>query len=686
MADETTGTKKADDLQVDAILEEARERFHRALQADQTERDEALTDIQFVDGEGQWPAGMKDAREKKNRPCLTINQLPSFIDQTIGDQRQNKPSIKVKPNDERSDPEKADVLEGMMRSIENASQAGQVYDWGFECAVTCGRGFWRVKTDYIDDDSFEQQILLEEIGNPLSVVFDESCTKPFFEDADYVIVHTLISKEEFERKYPDKAAVSTDASHEYVSDWRTNNMIRIAEYWRRVHDDPKTIYLLANGEVVDELPEGQEAISSRELETSHIEVMLISGADILEGPTVWKGEHFPIIPVWGKKLNVDGEIRYRGIIRHARDSQRMYNYWRSKATEQVALAPVEPWVVTDKMVENYQTFWKNSDKGTSAFLPWTPDDRVPGAKPYKNTGAQIPTGLHAESEYTAEEMKRTTGVYDAALGDRSNEKSGEAIKQRRLGSDRTNYAYHDNLAASIAHTGRVILDLIPHIYDSARVIRILGMDGTESYTTINSDFDMKTGGVIENPVIMEDIGRYDVTVSTGPSYTTKMQEAYEMILSLIEKYPESAPILATKVPQFGDWPYADDISDMLRAILPPDMQMMLLKQSTGDSVADDPQAIEQYEQLQAMMEAQQQAAQGEAEGEAAEDPNMDVKRAQEQAKLQEQVLDNEIKGIELQMKTIERIEKEFEAKQARLEYETMQAQAGGGQAQQGGGI
>ncbi len=640
MADEKTNLKEPKD----DILKEARHRFEIACDADREERGAALDDLNFLNGD-QWPENIKTEREKPDsqRPCLTINRLPMFHDQVVGDQRQNRPGIKIKPHDGDSDPKTAAKLEGLIRNIEVTSDANTVYMTGFESSTACGRGFFRILTDYADDNSFDQEISLGRIGNPFTVYWDSSAEDINLIDANWMFVSGKISKEQFERDYPDAALSDFETAIGDLSQWVDEHNVRIAEYWRKQKVGTQTIYQLENGEVVSELPKGVKPVKTRVVDIITIEWMKITGTEILEGPKVWPGKYFPIVPIWGKEINIEGERKLRGIVRFAKDPQRMYNYWRTTTTEVVALAPKNPYLATEKQIAGHESMWNNINRGATTYVLYNPDAQAPGP-PKRETPATIPTGLANEAEFAAREMMDTIGIHEAGLGEKSNEKSGEAIKQRRAGGDRGNYAYSDNLARALVHAGRIILDLIPKIYDGARVVRILGVDGTEEFATLNSDTDLRSGDTLKEVINMDEIGKYDVAVTVGPSYTTKRMEDADSIMEFMRVYPEAAPFIADLAVQGLDWQSSDEIVERLRAMLPPEIKAVI-DQGTTNYEEDEGELPEAEMLEQAGQEAPPESEPGQEPG---QEPLAEIKVSQEQAKLEGIVLDNSIKEAQLE--------------------------------------
>ncbi len=550
------------------LLLQIKRDYEYARISDQEDRDRAVEDMHFLDGD-QWPTEIRQTREDTGRPCLTINRLPGFIDQVVGDQRQNRPSIKIRPVDSFSDPDLAEILTGIVRNIESVSDAGIAYDTAFESAASCGRGFFRILTQHTDD-SFDQEISIERIQNPFSVTWDPAAQKYDLSDASWVMISEWMTRDNYEDQYPDAAVSSFETADDYSIYWSSEKMLRVAEIFRKKRIK-KTLYLLSNGKTVedvpDELPPWVTVEKQREIDSHEIEWVKISGSDVLDGPKKWVGKYIPIVPVWGKEIFVDGKRVTRGVIRHAKDPQRMYNYWRSMATENVAQTPKNPYLVTPKQIAGYESLWDSANVSNHAYLPYNPDPTAPGARPYKESPPTVPTGMIQEMGVAADDMKATTGIYDASLGNRSNEQSGRAIVARQREGDTATFAFIDNLTRSITYAGKVIVDLIPKIYDSSRVIRLIGQDGSDKFEKINWPTQDDAG----KTVYMNDltIGRYDVVVTTGPSYSTQRVEAADSMIQFIQAYPAAAPVMGDLVAKNMDWPGADEIEARLKKLLPP---------------------------------------------------------------------------------------------------------------------
>lgn len=558
------------------ILRIARERFRIVEEAEADIRIDALADLEFRAGK-QWPEEIKQARELENRPCLVINRIPQFIRQITNDQRQNRPSIKVSAVDDNADVETAKILQGLIRHIEYNCNAEIAYDTGFEGAVTKSFGYWRVATDYIDPMSFDQEILIKRIRNAFCVYMDPSSQEPDGSDANYAFVFEDIPKEEFKAEFP-KAKLSTSSDWRGTGDetpgWVSDSSVRVSEYF---YKEFKTIDLVQfqTGEGVftadkakmpNPLPEGMKILNERKAQIPVIKWCKINGSEILS-KTDWLGRWIPIVPVIGDELDINGKRVLEGIVRHAKDSQRMYNYWASTETETIALSPRAPWIVAEGQIPpEYANQWATANSKNHAFLPYKPTT-VNGqlaAPPQRNVFEPPVQAITQARGLAADDMKATTGIYDAALGNRSNEQSGVAITRRNMQSQTSNFHFIDNLSRSIRHTGRILVDLIPKIYDTERAVRILGENGEEEVVQLNKMFE-KNG---KTTLINLSAGKYDVTVDTGPSYATKRQEAVASMLDLTKAYPQAAQVAGDLMVRNMDWPGAQEIADRLKKTLP----------------------------------------------------------------------------------------------------------------------
>lgn len=636
MKKEAPGSQKTEDR-----LQLARERAVSAIQAWKHNFDAAQEDVVFLAGT-QWPESIRKQREDEGRPCLTLNKLPQYIDQVLGDQLQNRPAIHVHPvEDNRGvqvsnvtgnhDYDLAELYQYLIRNIEYTCNAEAHYDRAFQHAVEGGFGWLRVLTCYATDHAFDQDIKITSIKNRFAVLMDPDCVEPDCSDANYCFISERMTLKKFRKKYPGKRTGDlSDADRGEYSWWCGDEHIRVAEYFYRVPatrellllSDQRTVYL---DEVENTLPqlaqEGITVIRRRKVETYKVMWEKITAYDVLEGPKEWVGTTIPVTPVLGKEITVGDKTYLRGLIRYAKDSQRMHNFWMTAATERVALAPKAPWVAPAEAIDGYETEWANANRENRSVLRY---NTLPnGDKPSRQQPAQMPAAELQIAMSMTDEMKSTIGIYDASVGAQGNETSGRAILARQRQGDRGTFAYVDNLAKAIRRIGQILIEIIPKVYDTERTIRMRFEDETGDYVRINQTVLDAMG----NEIKINDIsaGRFDVTIKTGPSYQTQRMEAAESLMQFVQAMPSAGGVIMDLIAKNMDWPGASDIADRLRKILPPGI---LSKQEMEEEGIEPPQPTPADEI--AMVQAQAEQAKAQAEIATAE-----AKTAEAQQKLAE---------------------------------------------------
>jgi len=566
MADKET---KDDDQ---AIVARIRKRFQIAADAEMVNRALALSDIRSENGE-QWEPEAQASREEDGRPCLTINKIAGAVKQILGAARQNKLAIKVRPVDDQSDPKVAELLTGLIRNIENTSAGESAYDHAFECAVKGGWGYFRIITDYASEDVFDQDICIERVPNQFSVYPDPASSKQDGSDMRWCIVSEVRDKETFAEEYPDAATSGFDSSiGEASADWFTSEGVRVVEYFER-STEKKTLLLLQDGKTVfaDDVPaealkQGREMgaiVKEREVDYPKITWYKATGAEILDRKD-WAGKYIPVIPVLGEETWVDGRRVLRSAIRWAKDPQVLYNWARSNAVETLAMAPRQPFIGTPKMFEGHEHQWAQAHRKPMPYLLANPDPQVSGVLPQRQMMSNIDTGALQEAQMAADDIKATTGIYDASLGARGNETSGRAIIARQSEGDNATFIFTDNLGRAMKQAGRILVDLIPKIYDTERVVRLMNQDGSEGWATINQQ-DPMTGQKMNDL----SVGKYDVVVDVGPSYKTKRLEAADGMIQLSQAAPQFAQIIIPRIAKNLDWPEADEIAEEMTAMSQP---------------------------------------------------------------------------------------------------------------------
>lgn len=566
--------------ETDDILAEAKRLYGICQDAEDHNRKTAKDDITFAREGTQWDDKIRKAREAEGRPCLTINKLPAFIRQVVNDARQNKPSIKVHPVDSGADVETADVINGLIRNIEYTSNAEVAYDTATESAVTGGFGYIRVGVGYAYDTALDQDITIDRVVNPFQIYGDPHSKAADSSDWDVAFVVEKMTERAFKAKY--KAAVTNwdDADAWGDEQWRSDDMVTVAEYWTREEYD-RPVLQLSDGTILDRAEfeadeqlqllvraQQMEITRERTAKSHRTKQRFISGAEVLSERD-WPGRYIPIIPVYGDEFDVNGKRYFRSLIHNAIDAQRMFNYWRTTSTELVALAPRVPFIGPRGAFDDDDN-WQTVNVKSHPYLEYS----GPVAPQRQSLDSGPAAGALQEALNASDDMKAIIGLYDASLGARSNETSGRAIMARQREGDVATFHFIDNMARAIRHTGRVILDLLPHLYNTERVIRVIGEDGSERAVTINAPFQ-KTDPETGKPMVDEmgqavlglhklDAGKYDLTVTTGPSFTTRREEAAYSMTEALRAFPAAAPVIMPELAKNLDWPGADDIAEKLK--------------------------------------------------------------------------------------------------------------------------
>lgn len=568
----------------DQLVEIARGRFKIAEDAESESRKLRSDDLEFSVG-NQWPEQLMQERQAEGRPCHVVNRLPQHIRQITNDQRQNKPSIKVSPIDDKADVETGKILQGLVRHIEQNSIAEIAYNTAFDSAVRTGLGYFRILTNYVSPQSFEQEILIKRINNTFSVYLDPFFKEPDASDAEWCFIFDEISKEQFEREYGDSKLASCEdwSSLGAICDsWMNKDSVRIAEYFYKEYID-ETLVLLSTGESLLErdLKQHFESLMSqgavelptikrtRKTKIPIVKWCKLNGHEILE-ETEFPGVYIPVIPVLGEELDINGKRHIEGIVRQAKDSQRQYNFWTSNLTETIALAPRVPYIAAEGQIPKaYENQWKNANRKNYPYLVYKPIDLNGQALPAPQRQSYEPPvqAISMARMQSAEDIKATTGIYDAALGNQSNETSGKAIRARQSQAQTSNFHFVDNLSLSIRHAGRIIVGIIPFIYDTARAMRIIGEEGEEEIVYINQEFARQGQKTYFD--IAASAGKYDVAVETGPSIATRRQEAALSMMDFTKAIPSQGAMISDLIAKNMDWPGSSEIAERLKKLLPP---------------------------------------------------------------------------------------------------------------------
>jgi len=667
---------------MDDTLKDDLAAFKLVNDAEKEQRKTMLDVLEFVKLGKQWHQSDMDKRQKEGRPCLVINRLPAFGKQVTNDARQNRPAIMCHPIGDKADRETAEILNGLIRNIEYTSNADVAYDTGLDFAVNCGIGYWTVNIDYACEDSFDKDLRIERVSNPFSIYGDPASTAADSSDWNTAFITDRISEKEFKKRYPGASMANFEADDSRDSDWYEEDMIRIAERWSREKVGVKLLKL-SDGSLMmepeylklrDILEVRQVSVTGdRATEMYKVTQRIITGAEILETNN-WPGKYIPIIPCYGDEVNIEGKRTFQSLFHFALDPQRNYNYWRTATTELVALAPKTPFIGPAGAFDTDAEKWQTANVDSHPYIQFDGPQM-----PQRQGFAGPPAGALQEALNASDDLKNIMGLHDASLGAQSNETSGRAIMARQREGDVATFNFIDNQSRAIRHTGRILVDLIPKIYDVARIVRVIKEDGTNYSVPVNQPVMPKPPedgqqnapqGQPQFQPIPEELkaklegvskvfdlaaGKYDVTCESGPSFTSRREEASQQMMEFIRVFPQAAPFVGDLMAKNLDWPGSDEIAKRLQSMLPPQSQgekppqlmqaeqaINQLKQQLGQAT----QAL-QEKQTQDQFKAQElQIKQFEAETKRM----AESAKAQPQQETQEQPADHSFEAWSIQFK------------------------------------
>jgi hypothetical protein len=593
----------------DPRIDEAKQFLKLANDADTMNRQEALEDMKFVGGD-QWPVELQNSRNLESRPVLTINKLDGYCRQVVNQIRQQRPRPKVHGMNSQADEKQAQVIQGIIRHIEANSRADNAYDTAADYAVRMGWGYIRIRTDYVSPDSFDQEIYVEAIDNPFTVYYDINSVAPDGSDAERCLITTMMRKKDFEKLYPDADVMSFTqrGTGDSQSEWITKEDIRIAEYFY-TEKEKATLYMLSDGTATFADGEdffarlkrvGVEVIDQRPSYKKTVKWCKVTATDVLE-EAVLPGKYIPIVPVYGRHMVVGDKRHKFGMVRYAKDPQRMYNFWQTSLTESIALAPKAKWLMAEGQDEGHENDWAQANIKSFPLLRYKQTD-IEGREappPQRLQPEPPPQGILSATAVIDDDIKNMMGIFDPSQLKQGNI-SGKSLNGQQQQMDLSNYDFYDNLTKSQAQVARIILDLIPKIYDTQRVMRIIGDDGKPELITVN---ERTAVGEVLNDLT---VGLYDVVMETGPGYNSKRQAAVEAMTPILAADPNLMSQIGDLWFRNQDFPYADIIADRLATLnplaqideksdIPPQVQMQLK------------QAQQQVQQMQQQIEKMQLA-------------------------------------------------------------------------------
>lgn len=587
---------KGKDSKLGGIVKEAYERFRLAMDYEADNHKRAEEAILFRDLE-QWPEALKQSRENDPdgaRPCLVVDKINQYINQVKNDQRQNRPQVKVGATDMEGSEEVAEVYDGIIRHIQECSRANIAYDTAHDNVLDGGFGYFRIVTEYINEDGFEQEPRIKRIRNRFAVLLDPARQEPDGSDAKWGFVFESLSTEEFKAQYPGKKVCSFEEFGGIAEGWVGDDYIIVAEYFK-IECEYKTITVGGR---------------SRKVEKKKVKWYKLNAAEVLDERD-WPGKWIPIIEVIGNEIDYKGKRRVSGLVRGAMDSMRMFNYSASAFVELVALQPRAPWVAYEGQIENREHEWRAANRQNIAVLQAKPVLDVSNQVlplPQRQPMPGIPAGWQQAMQNFEHDVQASMGMYGSNLGEQTSATSGRQELALQKRGDTATFHYADNLMYSIQHCGRVLIDLIRNLSDTERTYRSLNEDGSSEYVRINpeqkeavTEIRGKDGKLLKYYNLA--VGHYDVISKVGPAYTTRRQESSEWMMQMVTAKPELMQIVGDIMFRNSDAPGSDEIADRLKKMLPPQLQdqpdMDNLPEEVKGAISQAQAQIEQEKQMMA---------------------------------------------------------------------------------------
>lgn len=602
------------DPEDEKIIKEAKKRFNLCVNWEAEARRRYEEDIKFANGDSynnyQWPFEIYNDRIEGDRPCLTVNKVQQHNLMVINDAKQNKPGVNIRPVGDEASFEAAQIFQEVVHHIEYISSAENVYDSATVTQVEGGIGYWRVMTDYMSPRSFDQEIYIRRIKDPRSVYLDPYITELDGSDSNFGFVFEDKSREDFKIEYPKFGFIGNNGVLGNRTDnWITENNVRICEYYRKNKKNKKLVTFIipqTNEQIlgiIDELEDTKQLLAKeikknkqlrqeyqyqeREVVVDDIEWFKIAGDHIIDSKP-WLGESIPIVRLVGTETVIDGILDRKGHTRALIDPQRIYNYTTSANVEYGALQTKSPWLAPSAAIEGYEEYYKTANTINHSYLPYNHmgDDGQEIPPPSRPQAPQSSPAYVQQMQIAQQEMMMASGQYQAQFGEQENAKSGIAINARQRQGDRATYHFIDNLAIAIRRTGKILIDLIPKVYDTKRIMQMEAKDGTILNVNIDPNaqqglqqlppqpgqpLPIDNGQQIKFYVFNPNIGIFDIQSDTGPSFATRRQEAFNALTEIAKTNKEFMNIGGDLLWKVADFPESQILAQRWRKIIPPNI-------------------------------------------------------------------------------------------------------------------
>ncbi len=606
----------SDDVEV---VNEAKQRYKRCQDVESNPRRLFSQDLKFAnadpDNTWQWPEAIKTQRDLDQRPCLTINKVRQHNLLIINEGKKNSRGIKIRAAGGAATYESAQIFEGLIRNIEYVSQARQAYSTALDFCVKAGIGYWRVLTEYVSDDTFDQMPKIKRIKDPNMVYLDPDIDTIDGSDARFGFIFTDVANDEFRNQYPDHKDMIGQTALDDTSGWIMKDHIRVAEYYRRTEFKDKLITYTHQGQrqysrmsklgskaynaLKKDLQPGE--FMERDLLDHKIEWFKIAGVRVIEKREV-VGKYVPIVRVVAEETIIDGAIDRKGHTRNMKDAQRIYNYNSSASVEYGALQTKSPWVAPAQAIAGLETYWRTANITNHSILPFNHKDSDDAMMPppFRPQPPGASESYMKGMEVAQNEMMMASGQWQAQQGQNENAKSGVAINERKAQGDVATYHFTEAMDIALCYTGKILLDMIPKLYDTERVEKIMGEDGQESEVTISPQMKQamvekkaQDADAIAQVLFNPSAGVYDTVADTGPAYATRRAAAFDAFTEILTRAPQMIPVLGDIYFRNGDFPMSDEAAQRMRRMVP--------AQALGDG--PPPELVAAQDQVKKLQEA-----------------------------------------------------------------------------------
>lgn len=513
-------------------------------------RDEGRSNEHFIyKKDGQWEPQIISLYSQL--PRYTFDKTTPKVESVCGELEQMDFDIKIIPANNDSNDETAKLYDGLIRNIENISDMPSIIRSAARGAYITGQDGWRIRNDYLDYSSFDQDLIIEKINNFNDRVwFDPNSERSDRQDAEWVVVLQSLTCEAYEERFDRDDEEADPLSYVSVGEGRSSDVytrkpekVVVGELIYRRYET-KTIIQLSNGWVIekgsddyaeymkvrDEL-EAAGVTVKRERKTKKPKMFsrFFDGSDWLTEPQETPFLSNPVVPVYPSFIISEDKAVYTSPVTKLKDPQRVYNYIASRQVGEAALSPREKIALSEDQADGYQGKYSKLNTDQSPVFIFKHVDGQ--AQPFKIGGYNVNPGLETLRMAMSQDLIDISGVFDAQMGNNPQAQSGVAIVKLQNKGDISTTKIVNGIEFAMARTARILIESIPLVYDAERQVRIIGQDGSSEIKTLyETIIDEQTG----QPVTINDLskGKYDVVCSAGAAFSNKQQETVAAITEM----------------------------------------------------------------------------------------------------------------------------------------------------------